>query len=132
MVGDRKRLAMLSRITELRVQRDQAKLAEILAEEADLRRKLQDLDAQQRASTERQRQHDDPAFKAGADAQWHVWVEQHKSALNTQLGRVLAQKIDFHAVLQRSFGQNQAANQLERQSLKELAAVRHRRDAYES
>jgi hypothetical protein len=132
MVSDRRQLALLSQITALRFQRDQAKLADLQTQEADLRQKLQDLGAQRRTSAERHRHQNDTAFNAGADVQWHIWVEQRKKALNTQLVQVLAQKLECQVVLQRSFGQDQAAEKLMKQRLKEFEALQRRRASYES
>jgi hypothetical protein len=132
MVKGRRHLEILTRIAALRFQRDQAKLAEILAQEANLRRTLQELGTQRRASTKRRMDQDDAAFNAGADVQWHIWVEQRKKALNAQLAQVLAQKMDRQAVLKRSFGQDQAAKRLQTQTAEQLGALQRRRADYES
>ncbi|SIT89145.1 hypothetical protein SAMN05421665_2881 [Yoonia rosea] len=121
------RIKALVEISALRFQADQARLAQLHAKERDLRKNLQDLVQQRNARVASVIKADDPATIAGADVQWHAWVDQRRKAINTELAQILAQKSDCLARVKRSFGQDQAAQQL----LKKVQLTQ-RRPRYES
>ncbi|HEV8034698.1 hypothetical protein [Yoonia sp.] len=106
------RIKALVQVSALRFQADQARLAQLLAKERDLRKNLQDLVRQRNARAASATRADDPATIAGADVQWHAWVDQRRKTINTELAQLLAQKSDCLARVQRSFGQDQAAQEL--------------------
>jgi enoyl-CoA hydratase/carnithine racemase len=121
------RVKALVQVSALRFQADQARLAQLQAKERDLRQNLQDLVQQRNARAVLATGADDPATIAGADVQWHAWVDQRRKTINAELAQLLAQKADYQARVQRSFGQDQAA-----QALLQKVQVAQRRSTYES
>lgn len=109
---DAKRLKALVALSGMRFQADQAKLAQLQAKERALRQNLQDLVQQRRARSLSATDTVDPATIAGADVQWHSWVDQRRKTINAELAQLLAQIADSQARLRKSFGQDQAAQQL--------------------
>ena len=116
------RVKALVQVSGLKFQADQAKLAQLHAKERALRQNLQDLVQQRNARATSPTRADDPATIAGADVQWHAWVDQRRKTINTELAQLLAQKADFQARLKRSFGQDQAAQAL----LKQMQAAQRK------
>lgn len=121
------RIKALAQVSALRFQADQARLAQLQAKEHDLRKNLLDLVQQRNARAASVTKADDPATIAGADVHWHAWVDQRRKTINTELAQLLAQKSDCLARVQRSFGQDQAA-----QALLKKVQMAQRRPRYES
>ena len=107
-----KRFEMLTRLTDVRLQADQARMAELLAHEAELRQTLQDLAAQRQKQSWPAIGAGDAAAVARADLHWQLWIDQRRNTINTELARVLAQKEECKATLRISFGRDQAAQRL--------------------
>jgi len=129
---DSKRLTQLTQLTEIRLQAEQAKMKEILAREARLRKNLTDLT--QRVSDEQRaaRRLDTPAKLARADVQWEAWVDQRRKIINVELAQVLAQKDVIRSRLKLAFGKDTAANALQVQAVETAKQTLRRRSDYAS
>ena len=127
-----KRADALGKVTQLRLQADQAKLAGLHAHETGLRQNLQDLIRQRRPLRVLDRADVDAATKAGADLRWQLWVDQRRRAINEELALLLAQKAECEVVLRKSFGQDQAAQMLNKQVQANAKQARLRRASYDS
>ncbi|PJI86116.1 hypothetical protein BC777_2474 [Yoonia maricola] len=126
------RLQALTELTQLRLQADQAKLAAVMVKEIDLRQTLHDLAVQRKQRIGTQLGHGDAGSLAGADLNWQLWVDQRRTAINSELALVLAEKAECTVMLRKSFGQDQAAQQVHRAAQAAARTVALRRLHYES
>ena len=126
------RIKALAEVTHLRLQVDQAKLAELQAKETALRKNLHDLVVQRRNQTLIVGKGDDPASIAGVGLQWHLWVDQRRRAINAELTLLFAHRAECQAKLRRSFGQDQAARALCKKAQAREKKMRLDRASYES
>lgn len=110
----------------------QARLAELLAREADLRRNLTQLTESRSAQVHAPRAPDEAALVAGADIRWHHWVDQRRATINMELAQVLALQENCRFALKKAFGRDQVAQSLLQQTLQADQQKQQRRKSYES
>lgn len=104
-------LAALREIARLLHQRELARLAPILRDEARIRSDLARLDDVAQAA--RDSLHGpSPVTLTGADALWGAWVERQRTDLQSALARVLARKAEETHALRRAFGRMRAMEDL--------------------
>ena len=127
-----RRIEALAKVMRLRLQVDQAGLAELQTKEAGLRKNLQDLVAQRDSQTHLVGNCDDPAAIARAGVQWQLWVDQRRRAINAELALLFAQKAEHQAKLSRSFGRDQATHALYVRARSVEDKMRRDRVSYES
>ena len=132
MTREAHRMKGLVDLSGLSYRAAQARMAELLAREADLRRNLMQLTESRSAQAQAPRESNEAALVAGADIRWHNWVDQRRALINTELAQVLALQESCRAVLTRAFGRDQVAQSLLRQTLKADLAKRLRKTTYES
>ncbi len=110
----------------------QARMAELLAREADLRRNLAQLTESRSAQANAPRAPDEAALVAGADIRWHHWVDQRRATINMELAQVLALQDNCRFALKKAFGRDQVAQSLLQQTLDADQQKKRRRTSYES
>lgn len=132
MMRQAKRLEALKTVTELRLQADQARMTEVSVNEADLRRKLEDLALRRQDRSWPALAGGDASAVARADLYWQLWIDQRRSAINAELASVLAQKAERKAVLRESLGRDQAAQKMYTSALTAAKSLASRRAHYES
>ncbi len=104
-------LSDLVSVTEARYQIEQAKLADIAAEEQKLRRMLAELTEQERSG--RSTLVKDTAIAAyGGDVMWQRWVGRSRTVLNARLANVLARKDNILVGMRKAFGKKIVAEEL--------------------
>ena len=97
----------LAQLTEAKYQKALANHSIWAARETMLRDKLAGLLAQRGVG-----QGITPHQLSGADIQWHRWLEQRQTALNTELAKCLVQKEKSLASTRKAFLQNEAMRSL--------------------
>ncbi|RYG91467.1 hypothetical protein EU803_10270 [Loktanella sp. IMCC34160] len=117
----------LQHLTELQLRAEEAKFAELKLREAEIRRLLADLKSERAGRMAAVGQAPDLAFAAGADVRWLRWVDQRRSALNSELAQLLAAQDTMREALRRAFGRDQATKALLEQEEKARAQIRARR-----
>ena len=125
------RLAALARVTDIAFFADQARMAALRRAEEDIRARLADLDRPRHDPTVPLAE--DAALRAGADITWQLWVDVRRSALNTELARVLVAQAAARRTLSTSFGRDTAANRLRdraRHGDREWIEKRRERDGF--
>lgn len=127
-----KRLHELTKVTNLRLKADKARLAEVLSTESDLRRNLQDLGRLRLQRMDNDAISRDAAFLAAADLNWQLWIDERRKTINTELAKILAQKEECKAILRASFGKDQAAQSLHKAEKLAVKKAAGRRTHYES
>lgn len=132
MTRDVLRMKGLVNLSGLSFRAAQARMAELLTREADLRRNLELLTESRTVQAHAPRTSDEAALKAGADIRWHQWVDQRRATINTELAQVLALQEHCRIALARTFGRDQVAQSLLRQTKQADLAKRQRRSSYES
>ncbi len=110
----------------------QARMAELLAREVDLRRNLAQLTESRSAQANAPRAPDEAALVAGADIRWHHWVDQRRATINMELAQVLALQDNCRFALKKAFGRDQVAQSLLQQTLDADQQKKRRRTSYES
>ncbi|MHA7850947.1 hypothetical protein [Roseovarius sp.] len=113
----------LAALTDAAYRAEQARLMEILAEEARLRRALSELDDQVRANTGLPAQ---GVREIGADMRWQGWVRRMRGDLQARLAMVLARKGAMSDALRRAHGRKIAAENLLEQQRAAAAKARHK------
>lgn len=101
-------LKQLRAIADVAFEAERTKLAKLNLREASLRQTLRDLDQARSDRSNMASRMDEPAVIAGADMQWHRWIDHRRSVLNTELAQVLALKSRQLAQVQKLFGRQQA------------------------
>jgi len=115
----------LSKVTELLYARERQAAAAILEEEAAIRAQLARLD---RMVAEARTGGDAAYLALGADLHWKEWTGRTRQALNQDLARVMARKLQVLARLRRAFGRCDAVERLEEDRKKALKSARRRAD----
>lgn len=102
----------LSVLAEAHFQHEQAKMHGILAEEADLREALAQLEDRHRRA--REARLNDPLAQGvfGGDVMWQGWVCRSRQELQMRLAQVLARKSTMMRGLARAHGKKTAAETL--------------------
>lgn len=108
------RLQQLTQVTGLRFQADQGHLAKVSARETDLLRNLYELNVQRAQKAEIGGGSDDAASLAKVNLNWQLWIDQRRTAINAELALVRAEKVECIAQLRMSFGQNEAAQNMDK------------------
>ena len=90
----------------------QAGLRDILAEEAELRRSLADLDARRAASRALPQDQLAAPRAIGADLLWQGWTQATRQQLNIKLAQVLVRKAEKMEALRHAFGRAEAVGTL--------------------
>jgi len=127
---ERSRLEDLREIAAAKYLQEYRVIADLLAEEARLRRALAQLDRQVR-SAHTTLADSVGAQRIGGDVLWQVWVGRTRRDLNLQLAKVMASKEPAMAGLQRSFGRRVALDRLiasEATGRRQMAARRFEQD----
>lgn len=117
----------LRHLTELQLRAEEAKFAELKLREAEIRRLLAELKSERAGRMAAVGQAPDLAFAAGADVRWLRWVDQRRSALNSELAQLLAAQDTMREALRRAFGRDLATKALLEQEEKARAQIRARR-----
>lgn len=128
MSGRRDRLAELARLSEAALLAQQARMARIKAEEAEIQRKLDALHIGRRARAETFGTGEDAAARAGADPLWHRWIDGRRTVLNHELARQRVAEDQARADLARAFGRHQATKALAERAATQAALARLRRE----
>ncbi len=115
-------LAGLARLTDAAFKARQAEMAILKQTEAALRATIAALNA-----PKPHRPGDDPATMAGADANWQIWVDQRRRALNLELARLLAAQERLRHDLGQAFGRDQAIRALAKQQNAQTVLARARK-----
>ena len=123
-----KKLAQLGKLTDAAFLAEQAKLARLTRQEADLRAQIAQLAAARNGTADRLRDGSDPALQAGADVRWHQWIAVRQTRLNEELLQILTRKARQIDAVRRAHGRAQALDQLTDQA---RDAARRKRDAQE-
>lgn len=105
-------LQKLKQITQAAYQVEQAKLRNILQQEAKLRQDLADLDLQRRAASGLSADQLAAPRAIGADLLWQGWTQRTRQELNVQLARVLVIKAEKTAALTQAFGRAEVVETL--------------------
>ena len=124
----RDRLAALARLSEAALLAQQARMARVKAEEAEIRRKLDALHTGRRARVEALGEGNDAAARAGADPLWHRWIEKRRTVLNHELARQRAAEEWTRADLARAFGRHRATEALADRATAAETLARRRRE----
>ena len=102
----------LQELSDLRLHHVQAEMSQLLTRQRDLQAALNDLTGRRKQRADGLCGPSDAAFVAGADMAWHLWVEQRRRQINTELAKVLAEQDQCRLRLSRALGQTQAINGL--------------------
>lgn len=122
-------LARLRALAGLLHQRDTQALAQVLAEEARLRQRLGQLEAQARQAVIDAQ--DLGALRSlGAETLWQDWALRRRAELNSELARIRLRREHAVARLGRSFGKRDALGRLQKDA--ESKALRKHRAAEEA
>jgi hypothetical protein len=116
-------LRALHALADMAFDRERSALAPILAEEARLRARLADLDAQDRAARQGFAS-DARTRQVAADLHWQAWLVRNRTETQRELATVLARKAEVGIALKRAFGRVSATADL----LKEAKLDKKRRD----
>lgn len=113
-------LKQLKKIMEIKSMKSQRALAEVQAEEADLRGKISTL------MEHRRRSHDTdpmlmPMRTIRADVLWQAWIDRTQNDLNIDLARVLARKERVQRSAAQDIGKHQVAIKLNENAEKDRA-----------
>ncbi|MGB3245613.1 MAG: hypothetical protein WBB25_13845 [Sulfitobacter sp.] len=113
----------LLQITRARYQHRQQSFAKVIAEESRLRNELTRLDEMNR-STETPQTAQTEMRAIGADVIWLAWLGRAKSALNSQLARVLAVKENHLSEVRRAYGKVLVVEELQSKLMAEQRKTR--------
>ncbi|MCQ0091828.1 hypothetical protein [Roseovarius sp. M141] len=105
-------LHQLKQATEAAYQAEQAKLRDVLRQEADLRHALVDLDEKRRAARALPADQWAAPRAIGADMLWQGWTQRSRQDLNVQLAQVLVSKAEKMAALTQTFGRAEVVSAL--------------------
>ena len=122
MSGDPRKLEGLLRLSEAVCQKEQANLAAISAEEAGLRRVLDDLEHARRHRARDLSEGPDAARLAGMDPPWEQWIDRRTTTLTQERARVRARKETARQAFGLAYGRKEAVGEL-------LARARRARQA---
>ncbi len=114
-------LDRLKQATDAVYQAEQAKMRDILRQEADLRRALGDLDEKRHAARALPADQLAAPRAIGADMLWQSWIQRTRQNLNVKLAQVLVKKAERQAALTRAFGRTEVVANL---LMQEKAALR--------
>ena len=106
------KLAQLRRLTEAAFLAEQAKLAKLTRQEADLRAQLARLLEDRAAAARADRPVGEAALSAGADVRWHQWIAVRQTRLNNELLHVLTLKRYQLDKVRKAHGRAQALDAL--------------------
>ena len=126
------KLAQLGRLTEAAFLAEQAKLAQLTRQEADLRAQLAHLLEDRAAAARTDRPVGEAALAAGADVRWHQWIAVRQTRLNNELLHVLTLKRYQLDKVRKAHGRAQALDALTLRAKADAArktASRQDRDA---
>ena len=127
-----RKLAALGQLTEAAFLAEQAKLAKLNRQEADLRAQLENLLTDRAAVAQADRPVGDAALSAGADVRWHQWIAVRQTRLNNELLHVMTLKRYQLDKVRKAHGRAQALDHLTQRAKVEAArkaATRQDRDA---
>ena len=105
-------LGDLAELTDALYQAELQKMSVLNAQEADLRKKLADLEAHRRENQALAPADLHSLCQIGGDVLWQGWVARSRQHLMTRLAQILAQKAREKALLQRAFGKRMAAQDM--------------------
>lgn len=105
-------LSELAALTDMLYRAEQAKLREIVAKEATLRRDLARLDENRRRTMHLPDDQLTNMRHIGADLQWQAWLGRSREELNRQLALCLAQKARMLTALRRAHGRKLASDEI--------------------
>lgn len=105
-------LDQLKRAMDAAYQAEQARMRDILRQEADLRRELAELDGKRRAARSLGADELAAPRAIGADMLWQGWTQRTRQTLNVQLAQVLVKKAQEQAALTRAFGRAEVVSAL--------------------
>ncbi len=105
-------LHKLKQITQAAYQVEQAKLKDVLQQEASLRQALANLDEKRRAASDLPSDQLAAPRSIGADLLWQGWTQRTRQDLNIQLARVLVVKAEKAAALTHAFGRAEVVETL--------------------
>lgn len=125
-------LVNLARLSAVKLDAEQAKMAETLRRETSIRESLANLDRRRQSRFDATIQADDTALIAGADIRWHQWIDQRRIVLNTELAQVLALKDGHKKTLRTAFGRDQAINTIKSRAAKARDLSQKRKSDYMS
>ena len=126
------KLAKLGQLTEAAFMAEQAKLAKLNRQEADLRAQLAHLLEDRAAAARLDRPVGEAALSAGADVRWHQWIAARQTRLNNELLQVMTLKRYQLSKVRKAHGRAQALDALTLRARAETArkaASRQDRDA---
>ncbi len=114
MKQDRKTLENLQRLTQISLDAELSKLAQIKRLEEPIRQKVKELEADQASRREHLKDQTgfDLAATTGVDQAWSRWAEKQKRDALQDLAKVAEQREQQLARTQRAFGQNEALTRL--------------------
>lgn len=116
-------LGPLVAIAQTMYQAEQAKLQDVLAEEARLRGALADLDTRRKQAAQLPAEQLAAPRAVGADLLWQGWTMRTRQRLNIELAQVLVRKAERMGALRRAFGRLEATKTL---LADEKKALRHK------
>lgn len=126
------KLAELGQLTEAAFLAEQAKLAKLTRQEAELRAQLAHLLEDRAAAARVDRPVGEAALSAGADVRWHQWIAGRQTRLNNELLHVMTLKRYQLDKVRKAHGRAQAMDALTLRARLESArrvAARQDRDA---
>lgn len=109
-------LTELIAVAEARKQQAEARLARICREEAQLRGLLQDMSAQFRQGMTRSVETVAGMHATGAHQAWVDFSRRRRAAINRDLARITAEKLDCSDALRRELGRRDALAALEKEA----------------
>ncbi|WP_306115837.1 MULTISPECIES: hypothetical protein [unclassified Roseovarius] len=102
----------LANLTDAIYQAELQKMAVLNHKEAEIRRKIADLETLRRDNLQLPSNDLNAVRQIGADVLWQGWVGHTRESLNIELAQILAQKEYMKSALQRAFGKQAAAKEL--------------------
>lgn len=112
MTGDPKKLAALGQVAEAAWAIEQARLSQLAAQEAEIRRKLSALDQGRADRAQDVARGPDAARLAGVDPLWETWIDGRKSRLISDLARTRAQMEEARLKFGRAYGRKETVAKL--------------------
>jgi len=96
-------------LTDMLYRAEQAKMRDLIQQEASLRQALSQLEDRRKATLALPAEELHTVRQIGADILWQGWVGRNRDELNRQLALCLAQKARLLTKLRQAYGKHQAA-----------------------
>ena len=107
-----RKLSDLGRLTEAAFLAEQAKLAKLSRQEAELRAQLAHLLEDRGRLAQTDRPVGEAALSAGADVRWHQWIAARQTRINAEILQIMALKSHQLDLVRKAHGRAQALGQL--------------------